>query len=359
MTPSLLRPLVVRAVSLVAVLFVVLILLVVSLGATGFSERMLGAVIGEELRALRPALAETIKDPEALEVALEARRTELNSSYGLDRAWFQRLPSMALQVFTLDLGVARTMRATDGSNRIADIVLERLPPTILLLTTAMMITAVIGLTLGVWLSTRVGSLIDRIVSYMASISYALPAWWTGILLILLLSFQLGLLPAGGMYSTPPPEGGFARFIDLAFHAILPVLTLVLVGLGPYIYVVRTITLDVAQEDFVMLARAKGLPGHLVERRHVLRPAAAPIVTGLILGLAGSLGGSILVETVFDWRGMGRLYYDAIVGTPDEGLIIGLTYMFTLLYVSARMVLEVLYVLLDPRVRYEHGQTLGS
>ena len=128
MTPSLLRPLVVRAVSLVAVLFVVLILLVVSLGAPGFSERMLGAVIGEELRALRPALAETIKDPEALEVALEARRTELNSSYGLDRAWFQRLPSMALQVFTLDLGVARTMRATDGSNRIADIVLERLPP---------------------------------------------------------------------------------------------------------------------------------------------------------------------------------------------------------------------------------------
>ncbi|MDE0529102.1 MAG: ABC transporter permease [Truepera sp.] len=357
MTPSLLRPLLVRAVSLIAVLLVVLVLLVVSLGATGFSERMLGAIIGEELRALRPALAETITDPEALETAVAARRSELEAAYGLDRAWYQRLPSMVLRVFTLDLGVARTMRATDGSNRIADIVLERLPPTVLLLTTALAITAIIGLTLGVWLSTQVGSLADRAISYLASVSYALPAWWTGIMLILLLSFQLGLLPAGGMYSTPPPEAGLARFLDLALHAILPVLTLVLVSVGPYVYVVRTITLDVAQEDFVTLARAKGLPGRVVERRHVLRVAAPPIVTGLILGLAGSLGGSILVETVFDWRGMGRLYYDAIVGTPDEGLIIGLTFMFTLLYVAARMVLEVLYVLLDPRVRYEDAQAL--
>jgi peptide/nickel transport system permease protein len=131
-----------------------------------------------------------------------------------------------------------------------------------------------------------------------------------------------------------------------------VLTLVLVSVGPYLYVVRTITLNVAQEDHVMLARAKGMPGRIVSRRHVLRVAAPPIVTGLILGLAGSLGGSILVETVFDWRGMGRLYYEAIAGTPDEGLIIGLTFMFTLLYVIARMILEILYVLLDPRVRYD-------
>jgi peptide/nickel transport system permease protein len=356
-TPSLLRPLLLRAASLLLVLLAVLVLLVVSLGATGFSERMLGAIIGEELRALRPTLAETITDPEALEAALAAHRSELEAAYGLDRVWYQRLPGMVVRVLTLDLGEARTMRAFDGSNRIADIVLERLPNTILLLTTALAITAVIGLSLGVWLSTRVGSTVDRVVSYLAAVSYALPAWWTGIMLILLLSFQFQLLPSGGMYSSPPPEGAFARFLDLATHAILPVLTLVLVSVGPYVYVVRTITLGVAQEDFVTLARAKGMPARIVERRHVLRVAAPPIVTGLILGLAGSLGGSILVETVFDWRGMGRLYYEAIVGTPDEGLIIGLTFMFTLLYVAARMILEVLYVLLDPRVRYEDAQAI--
>jgi peptide/nickel transport system permease protein len=97
-----------------------------------------------------------------------------------------------------------------------------------------------------------------------------------------------------------------------------------------------------------------MPEPVVRNRHILRVAAPPIVTGLILGLAGSLGGSILVETIFDWRGMGRLYYDAIAGTPDEGLIVALTFMFTLLYVIARLVLEVLYLWLDPRVRYEGG-----
>jgi peptide/nickel transport system permease protein len=90
---------------------------------------------------------------------------------------------------------------------------------------------------------------------------------------------------------------------------------------------------------------------VVARRHILRVAAPPIVTGLILGLAGTVGGAILVETVFGWQGMGRLYYEAITGTPDDGLIVALTFMFTLLYVVARMILEVLYVVLDPRVRF--------
>ena len=92
----------------------------------------------------------------------------------------------------------------------------------------------------------------------------------------------------------------------------------LVSVGPSIYVVRTMTLDVAHEDHVTLARAKGMPERIVARRHILRVAAPPIVTGLILGLAGTLGGSILIETVFEWQGMGRLYYDAFAGTPDEG-----------------------------------------
>lgn len=355
MAPSLLRPLLVRALSLFGVLLVVLVLLVISLGATGYSDRILVAQVGEELRALRTSLAETIRDPDAVEEALAARRQELESAYGLDRPWYERMPGMVVRVLTLDLGEARTLRSFEGSNRVSDIVLERLPNTVLLLTTALVLTAIIGLTLGVWLSTRVGSLIDRLISYFAAVSFALPAWWTGILFILVFSFYLQLLPSGGMYSSPPPAGGLERFLDLASHALLPVITLVLVSVGPYIYVVRTMTLNVAQEDHVTVARAKGMPGRIVARRHILRVAAPPIVTGLILGLAGSLGGSILVETVFNWQGMGRLYYEAILGTPDEALIVGLTFMFTLLYVIARLILEVLYVFLDPRVRYEDGQ----
>jgi peptide/nickel transport system permease protein len=341
----------VRAASLGAVLIIVLFLLVLTLGATGYSDRILSAQVGEELRALRTGLSATITDPVAVEDALAARRTELESAYGLDRAWYERLPAVVAQVLAFDLGEARSIRAADGSNDVGDIIAERLPRTVLLLTTSLVITTVIGLGVGVWLSTRPGSRIDRAVSYVAAITNGLPAWWAGILLILIFSFWLRVLPSGGMYSTPPPEGALASFLDLAWHALLPILTLVLVSVGPSIYVIRTMTLDVALQDHVTVARAKGLPEAIIRRRHILRVAAPPIVTGLILGLAATLGGSILIETVFAWEGMGQLYFKTFSGQPDEAIIIGLTFMFTLIYVAARLVLEILYVFLDPRVRY--------
>ncbi len=348
---ALARTLILRAVTLVGVLLVVLVLLVVTLGATGFSDRILTAVVSEEIRGLRTGLAATIRDPDELERALEARREDLAQFYGLDSAWYSRLPATVLRVITLDLGEARTLRSFKGSPRVSDIVLERLPNTMILLTTSLFITAIIGLAVGVKMATQVGSKTDRTVSFASAVSFALPAWWSGILLILVLSFYLGWLPSGGMYSTPPPLGGFDRFTDLLWHAALPIITLVLVSVGPYLYSVRTMTLNVAQEDHVAVARAKGIPEGAVMRRHILRVAAPPIVTGLIFSLVGSLSGSILVETVFSWQGMGSLYFEAVAGSPDEGVIVALTFIFTLLYVVARFLLEVLYLLLDPRVRY--------
>jgi peptide/nickel transport system permease protein len=348
---SLLRPLALRALTMIGVFFIVLLLLVLTLGLTGFSDRILSATVGEQLRAERTSLAETIRDPDELERVLAQRRQELEAFYGLDTPWYLRLPGMVLRVMTLDLGEARNLRSFDGSNRVIDIVMDRLPNTMLLLTTSLLITAVIGLTGGVYMATRAGSWLDRAMSSFAAISYAVPTWWIGILLILILSVRLRLLPSGGMYSTPPPTEPLARFLDLVQHALLPVITLVLVSIGPYIYGIRTITLNIAQEDHVAMARAKGLPERRVRNRHILRVAAPTIVTGLIFGLAGSLSGSILVETVFNWQGMGRLYYDSLAGTPDENVIVALTFMFTLLYVLIRLLLEVLYVFLDPRVRY--------
>lgn len=336
---------------MLGVLLVVQILVVVTLGATGYSDRMLEAVIGEQLRAIRPSLAETIRDPDALETAIATQRTELIGLYGLDREWYTRLPGMVLRVLTLDLGEAHTLRSSKGSNRVIDIVLERIPNSVLLLATALVVTAISGLLVGARLAGRPGTPLDRVVSTFSAISYAFPTWWVGLLLILLVSFRLGLLPSGGMYSAPPPEAGIARFLDLAKHALLPVITLSVAGIGPYIYAVRTITMNVAQGDHVTVARAKGLSARLISRRHILRVAAPPIVTGLIMGFTGTLGGSILVETVFNWQGMGRLYYEAIAGTPDEMVIVALTFVYTLIYVVARMVLEVLYLLLDPRIRY--------
>ena len=328
----------------------VLVMLVVALGATGFSDRILTAIVNQEMRGIREGLARTIRDPEQLEQVLRTQREEREKFYSLDRPWHQRLPDMVRRLILLDLGEARTLRSFQGSPKVLTMVLERLPYTMLLITTASVITAVVGLAVGVKLATRIGSKLDRSVSYASAISYALPAWWTGILLILLLAFQLRILPSGGLHSTPPPEGGIARFLDLLYHAILPVITLVLVSLGAWAYTVRTMVLNTAQEFFVTVARAKGLPESSVMRRYILRVAAPPIVTNLVLGLAASLGGAILTETVFNWPGMGRLYYDAILAA-DEAVIVALTFMFTLLYVLARFILEVLYLVLDPRIRY--------
>jgi len=350
---AILRPLAVRALTLFGVLIAVLVLLVVSLGATGFSDRLLEAQVSEEIRGFRQALSEgnTVTDPAVLEQQAIERRAELERFYGLDEPWYTRLPAAVFRVLRLDLGEARSLRTAEGDTAVSAIVLERLPYTLSLLLTSFVITVTIGLVVGTRMATRVGSRLDRALAFLAAISNAIPAWWLGILLILVVGFQLGWLPQSGMYSNPPPVGRWDRLVDLGHHAILPLLTLVPISVGPSIYGVRTMTVTAAQEDHVALARAKGLPERLVNYRHILRVAAPPIVTGLIFGLLGTLSGSILVETVFNWRGMGRLYYDAVSGTPDEGVIVALTFVFTLLYVVARFVLDVLYLVLDPRVRY--------
>ena len=346
-----------RGVTLLGVLFVVLVLLVVTLGATGFSDNVLESIVNEELRGIRQGLTQTIRDPEELQRVMEAQRADREEFYGLDQAWYTRLPDMVRRVILLDLGEARTLRSFSGSPKVSDLVLERLPYTMLLITTSSVITALIGLSMGVKLATRVGSKLDRGVSYASAVSYAMPAWWAGIILILLLVYQFRELTGflifplpEGLYNTPPPEGGVERFFDMLRHVALPVLTLVLVSVGAWTYVVRTLVLNTSQEFFVTVARAKGLPEGRVMRRYILRVAAPPIATNLVFGITASLGGAILTETVFNWPGMGRLTFEAIT-QADESVIIAVTFMFTLLYVVARFFLEVLYVVLDPRIRY--------
>ena len=337
-----------RAASLLLVLLTVLVLLVVVLGATGYSDRMLQAIVGEQLRAMREGLAQRIKDPEELERALAELKAEMERAVGLDRPWYARIPETVVRVVMLDLGDARSARSSTGSTKVVDILAERIPNTVVLVTTALLISALLGLAIGAWLARRAGSRVDRTVTYASAVSGALPSWWTGIVLLILFAYQLRLFPSGGMLSSPPPEGPLDRALDVLWHAFLPVLTLVTISLGPSIYASRTMLLNVAQEDFVSVAKAKGLPDRAVSWRHVLRPAAPPILTGLILSLPASLGGAILTETVFNWPGMGRLYYNAVL-TGDEVLVVALTYLYTLMYVLARFVLEVLYVHLDPRV----------
>jgi peptide/nickel transport system permease protein len=344
------RTLTYRGISLVIVLLGVLFLTVLVLGATGVSDRILNSMLTEELRGIRQQLVTQIRDVEQLNKALESIKHQLIIAYGLDRPWYERLPNMMLKIITLDLGSAKNIQSFSGSKQISVIILERLPNTILLVTTAIVINFLIGLFVGTWVATKPGSIVDRFVSLYAAISYAIPTWWLGLINILVFAFYFRLFPYTGMFSAPPPTDPLLRFLDLLWHVSLPLLTLIIALSGSWIYITRSLTVTTAQEDFVNVARAKGLPENLVQRRYIVRVVAPSILTNVILGLAGSIGGAILTETVFGWPGMGQLYYEAIVSL-DEGLILALTYVFTLVYVIARFILEVLYVIVDPRVRY--------
>jgi peptide/nickel transport system permease protein len=329
----------------------VLILTGVIIGVTGLSDIVLYNIVDERLRIIKQQLAIKIKDPEQLNRAVEELKQELIRAYDLDKPWYARIPRIIYQIMVLDLGISRSTLSFSGSNKVADIILERIPNTVLMVTTAVLISSLVGLVVGLWSATKVGSLLDRFTSLISAISYSLPTWWFGMVVILVFAYELRLFPSGGM-TTPglTTTDPITRFLDLLWHLFLPVLTLFVALVGSWIYVTRSIVVSITKEDFIVVGRAKGLPERVIRNRYLLRNSAPPILTNMILGLAGSITGAILTEAIFNWPGMGSLYYNAIL-SADINMILALTYIYTLVYVVARFILEVLYVVLDPRVRY--------
>lgn len=274
--------------------------------------------------------------------------------YGLDQPYWIRVIIQARDVMTLNLGEATIMRSPTGASEVLQIILEALPWTIMLFTTATIIQIILGLYLGLKAAQGVGGLLDRSISVFAMFSNSLPMWWFGMLMILTLSYGLqsaGLpyFPSSGKVSTPPPTDPYLYLIDVLFHMALPLLTVVFVSFGAWTYITRNIVVGTLQEDFVMAARAKGLPERKVVYGHVLRSASPPIVTMSILSLLGSLGGAIITESVFSWPGMGRLYWIAL-SQGDVKVLLGLTFITTFLYLIATVAVDFVYGFLDPRVK---------
>jgi peptide/nickel transport system permease protein len=254
----------------------------------------------------------------------------------------------AYDALTFKFGRAVTLRSSTGSSLVVDIILEALPRTILLFTTATIITIIIGIILGMKSAVKVGSLFDRTISTFALFTYSLPMWWTGLLFILYFSYMLNIFPSGGIVSTPPPEG-FAYYLDVLWHMALPTITIVFVNFGGWSYMTRSIVTNVMTEDFVITAKAKGVPERSILYGHVFRTASPPLVTSMVLSLIYSLSGAIITEAVFSWPGIGRLYWMAI-SSGDMPVVLGLVYITTFLYVFAVLILDFIYGLLDPRVK---------
>jgi peptide/nickel transport system permease protein len=267
---------------------------------------------------------------------------------GFDQPFFVRSFYYLRDALTLDLGRSLFISSDSGSRSVRLIILERLPNTVLLFTSTQLLLFFIGLFGGLYLSRKYGSRIERTVSLLAPFS-SLPGWFYGLFLILIFASVLRLLPYGGMVDIPPPTDRFAYALSVLKHMILPIISWLLAYSFLGIYTRRTFFLIFSSEDYVEVAKAKGLPDDLIRRRYILRPTLPPIVTDFSLTLISSWLGAIITETVFNWPGIGRLFYEA-AAFFDTPVIVGLVVIYAYLLAVTVFVLEIVYAILDPRIR---------
>jgi peptide/nickel transport system permease protein len=272
---------------------------------------------------------------------------------GLDQPFPIRSLIYLWNAMTLDLGRSMYVTSDTGSRSVRLIILERLPQTILLFTTATVIIFFIGLFGGLYLSRKFGSFLDKLTIYLSPIS-AIPGWFYGILLILIFYSWLHVLPPGGMVDYPPPEDSFSYFLSVLKHMILPVLAWTISGVFINIYYNRSFFLTYSTEDYVDAAKAKGVPPRQIESRYILRPALPPIITSFAFSVVLSWSGAIITEAVFSWPGLGTTFYRAI-GFFDVPVIVGITVVFAYLIALTTFLLEIIYGIVDPRIRAGVGE----
>jgi peptide/nickel transport system permease protein len=296
-----------------------------------------------------PKISDSFSDPAEFEAFVQDQIEQRVIALGLDTPWYspQRIGLTMYKILILDFGHATFLTSDSGSSDVKDILLEKLPRTILLFTTATIIISIIGIFLGALAGSKVGSVVDRITSTFAVVSSSFPVWWIGMLMIFLFAFVYQIFPARATPSIPPTDPGYIA--ALLYHMALPVITIVMIGFGAWAYLVRNFMIGIMQEDFISAKRAMGINQKKIIYGHAIKNAAPPIITILALSLSGSLGGAIITEAVFDWPGMGRLYFEAIT-VMDLTVIIGATYVLTLFFLISILVADLLYGYFDPRVK---------
>lgn len=281
------------------------------------------------------------------QVKLEERRL------GLDKPFLERTAAYFFNAVTLNLGRSENLLSDSMSREVRRIIIERLPSTLILFGTSSTLLFLTAVFLALALSRHYGSWFDRLVVSLAPTSTA-PGWFYGIFLILIFAAVLCILPFGGMVDAPPPKETGAYILSLLKHMILPVLSMFLGGLASSVYSWRTFFLIYSSEDYVELAKAKGLSGRAIERRYILRPTLPPIVTSFTLMVISMWLGAIILESVFNWPGMGSLYLTA-VNQNDTPTVVGINVIYGYLLAGSVFFLDFIYAIVDPRVRIGVGE----
>lgn len=271
-----------------------------------------------------------------------AMRQELLTKYGLTDPLPVQYVKYLTQLLHGNLGTSFSQ-----SEPVTNLLLSRLPWTLLLTGSALIVTVAVGIPLGVLAATHARGAVDRIVQVIGVVGQSLFVPSVGIFFLFVFGLQLKLFPIGGAYD----EGvyGSAWYLNVLRHLVLPCVSLVLVALGSYVLTLRSTLIDALGEDFCTLARSKGTPERLVVWKHGLRNALLPTTTLLGLQLGFMVGGAVLTETIFAYPGVGRAIYDAVIRL-DFPVLQGAFVILAATVVLANMVTDFAYGLLDPRVR---------
>lgn len=275
-------------------------------------------------------------------IALQEKRL------GLDTPIAVRSFNYLYDGLTLNLGRALNMTSDNGSKTVRLILLERLPATLLLMGTSQLFLFFSSVLLALSLSRHYGGFWDKLVIALSPTSTP-PPWFYGIFLILIFAAVFKILPFGGMIDSPPPDNPFSFGLNILKHLILPATALIISSFFVSIYSWRTFFLIYSSEDYVEMAKAKGLASRDIENRYILRPTLPTIITSFALLLISLWGGAITTETIFLWPGLGRTLYQAI-GFFDVPVIVGSTIVYAYLLAITVFLLDFFYVLVDPRVK---------
>lgn len=267
----------------------------------------------------------------------------LRAQFGIDKPLYMQFFAYMKNLLAFDLGFSWR-----HGMPVLDLVLDRLWPTLLLMVTTLFLSVGVGILLGLLAATRVGSWRDTMISILAIVSYATPLFWVGLMLILIFALKFDILPATGMENIVMFYEGWDRVVDIAQHLILPAITLSLFYLALYTRLMRASVLEQHGADYVVTARAKGVSERGIIYGHVLRNAVLPVVTMAGFQIGAMLGGSVVVEAVFGWPGLGQLAFQTLFAR-DYNLLLGIFFFSSVLVVVINLIVDLLYTFLDPRI----------
>lgn len=268
---------------------------------------------------------------------------QMRAHYGLDRPVYQQLLS-----YLSDLAHGNLGWSPRYNMPVTQLIFDRLPGSLLLAGSALVLALVVGVALGSVMASRAGRFADRALSIVSLIFYSVPAFWIGLMLIVLFSIKLGWLPSGGSETIGSSATGIAALLDRLRYMVLPTVSLSLFYIAIYARLARVSMIEAKGQDYVRTARAKGLGETHILIRHVLRNALIPLTTVAGMHVGGMLGGSVVIETVYGWPGLGRLAYEAVMGR-DFTVLLGILLFSSLLVIVANALVDVLHGILDPRM----------